>query len=90
MNIKVGDLINGNKKVLLALLDQGELTISELKERCGLSLTGMYSALNKLIKAGLLEEVRESNFPFRRLVRLTKKGREAALLLRRLDEILKM
>jgi len=37
-----------------------------------------------------LEEVRESNFPFRRLVRLTKKGREAALLLRRLDEILKM
>jgi len=87
-NIKVEDIINGNKRVLLALLSQGELTISQLKDYCGLSLTGMYNALNKLLKANLVEEIREDNFPFRRLIRLTRKGRKVALLLRELEELL--
>ncbi len=84
---KIGDLINGNRKVLIALLRYGESTISELKERAGLSLTGIYNSLRKLLDMGLVEEVRESRFPFRRLIRLTDRGRKVALLLEQLDSI---
>lgn len=85
---KMNDLINGNRKVLLALLKYGESTISELKERAGMSLTGIYNSIRKLLDVGLIEEVRESKFPFRRMIRLTEKGRKIASLLEQLDSLI--
>ena len=77
------------QEVLKALLGKEKLTIRALIAIVNRSPNAILAAVNKLVGLGLLEEMREREFPKRRLVRLTSKGVKVAELLHQLDSILR-
>ena len=72
--------------VLLALLKENA-RISKLPKLTGLSTHAVYNAVNRLLKLGLVEERREES-PRIREIYLTEKGREVALKIAELVEVL--
>ncbi|MHC1628146.1 MAG: winged helix-turn-helix transcriptional regulator [Candidatus Nezhaarchaeales archaeon] len=77
------------QEVLKALLDKEKLTMRALIAIVNRSPNAILAAVNKLVRLGLLEEMREREFPKRRLVKLTSKGAKVAELLHQLDLILR-
>lgn len=77
----------GALKLLLHLFREGPKPISELKGRVAWQ-HALYTAVEKLRDAGLVEEIVEREFPKRRLVALTEKGRRVAELLLRVEELM--
>ena len=72
--------------VLLAVYRNGKLTMSELYEKTKFSTITILNHVNALIKAGLLEEEREGNFPKRRVIRVSNEGGRVASLLNLADD----
>jgi len=71
--------------ILLAVYRSGKLTMSELYEKTRFSTITILNHVNALIKAGLLEEEREGNFPKRRVIKVSNEGGRVASLLNLAD-----
>jgi len=71
--------------ILLTVYRSGRLTMSELYERTRFSTITILNHVNGLIKAGLLEEEREGNFPKRRVIKVSGEGKRVASLLNLAD-----
>lgn len=72
---------------ILVLLTKEAYPVSEIIRQVGSSQQAIYNALRKLKDAGLIQEELETDFPRRRLISLTEKGRKVA---EKLEEIEKM
>ena len=79
---------SGASIILIVLLDHGELSYSDIKEKTGLPTHTAYRTLNSLLKNNLIEEKREEEFPRRRLFKLTDRGRKIAEKLVEIEDIL--
>ena len=79
----------GALQALLALLREGPLPLTSLASRVDCSISTLYNAVGKLLKAGLVAEEREEAFPRRRVFKLTEKGRAVAEKLAEVEEILR-
>ena len=75
-------------RILVTLLITGPLSFSELANKVGSSNVTIYNALKRLKKVDLIAEEREEDFPRRRLISLTEKGRKIAKLLVEIEKIL--
>lgn len=75
-------------KVLLALYREGVQPVSSLRREASVGAQTAYTALSRLIELGLVEE-ELINFPKRRLVRLTERGRKVAELYAKAEELLR-
>ncbi|MBM5806041.1 MAG: winged helix-turn-helix transcriptional regulator [Candidatus Verstraetearchaeota archaeon] len=71
--------------ILLTVYRGGKLTMSELHERTRFSTITILNHVNGLIKAGLLEEEREGDFPKRRVIKVSGEGKRVASLLNLAD-----
>lgn len=71
-------------RVLVYLLNNPSVPVSEVMNKGDFSQTSLYNALRKLKDAGLIEEKMEATFPRRRLISLTEKGMTVA---KKLEEI---
>jgi len=75
-------------RILVTLLEDKELTLTALSNKIKCSHSALYSALRKLYDANLIMETREKDFPRRRLISLTDKGKKIAELLVEIERIL--
>lgn len=76
-------------RVLVYLLKSKSSTVSDILNKGNFSQTSLYNALRKLKDAGLIQEELEQEFPRRRLISLTEKGRKVAEKLEEIEGILK-
>lgn len=74
--------------MLIALNKEGAMAVSEAIRKVGVSQQAVYNALRKLKDAGLIEEKLEEEFPRRRLISLTEKGKRVAEALKKIEEVL--
>jgi len=76
-------------RILVLLFRKKEpLTISALRRMINSSQDALYNALKLLYDNGLIAEEREEDFPRRRLISLTDRGRKVAELLVEIERIL--
>ena len=75
-------------RVLLMLLRDGPLGISQLQDRIISSQSSLYNSINRLNANGLTREAKMTAFPFRRKIDLTKKGKYVAKKVAELSDIL--
>ena len=73
-------------RALVYLLKNNRSTISEILNKGDFSQTSLYNALRKLRDAGLIQEELEQEFPRRRLISLTEKGKKVAEKLEEIEE----
>ncbi|MCD6562463.1 MAG: helix-turn-helix transcriptional regulator [Thermoproteales archaeon] len=79
----------GALRILLVLYrNKNPMTISELLDANVVKQFALYNALKKLKEIELIEENREDKWPFRRIFRLTDKGRLVAEKLLEIEDIL--
>jgi len=79
---------NGPLKVLAYLLTVKEpVTLLKISQDTKLNYRTVKNAVETLKELGFVNETIESGPPVRRLIRLTKKGREAAVYARKLLEL---
>lgn len=71
--------------ILLTIYRNGKLTMSALYDKTKFSTITLLNHVNALIKAGLLEEEREGNFPKRRVIKISSEGERVASLLNLAD-----
>jgi DNA-binding MarR family transcriptional regulator len=71
--------------ILLTVYRNGKLTMSELYEKTKFSTITILNHVNALMKAGILEEERESTFPKRRVIKVSNEGKRVASLLNLAD-----
>ncbi|MCX8181648.1 MAG: helix-turn-helix transcriptional regulator [Candidatus Methanomethyliaceae archaeon] len=71
-------------RVLVYLSRNNKSAVSDILNKGDFSQTSLYNALRKLKDAGLIQEELENEFPRRRLISLTEKGRKVA---EKLEEI---
>jgi DNA-binding MarR family transcriptional regulator len=71
--------------ILLTIYRGGKLTMSEIYEKTKFSTITIQNHVNALMKAGFLEEERETSFPRRRMVKLSKEGGRVAMTLNLAD-----
>lgn len=64
------------------------MPVSEAIRKVGASQQAVYNALRKLKDAGLIQEELEQEFPRRRLISLTEKGRKVDEKLEEIEEVL--
>lgn len=76
----------GSIRIMLLLNNKGGLTLTDIKDNVSCSLSAVYNALRKLKDAGLIEEEFEEDFPRRRLISLTEKGKKVAEKLEEIEE----
>jgi DNA-binding HxlR family transcriptional regulator len=74
----------GATTVLLALLFSGEMIFSELARR-GINKGTLNERLKEFKSAQLITEHKEKRLPFKRKIKLTKKGRYIAELVNSID-----
>ncbi|MEM2079418.1 MAG: helix-turn-helix transcriptional regulator [Nitrososphaerota archaeon] len=75
-------------RVLVYLSKNDKCTVSDILNKGDFSQTSLYNALRKLKDAGLIQEELEKEFPRRRLISLTDKGRKVAEKLEEIEQIL--
>ena len=75
-------------KVILTLHKTSQQTISELIRNSNISPNAVYNAVKKLKDAGLIVEELEKEFPRRRLISLTEKGKFVAEKLTEIERVL--
>jgi len=80
----------GACRVLVALNSSGAIPVSEAIRKVGVSQQAVYNALRKLKDAGLIEERMENEFPRRRLISLTEKGKVVAGKLEEIEQKIKV
>ncbi|MEM3390548.1 MAG: winged helix-turn-helix domain-containing protein [Nitrososphaerota archaeon] len=74
-------------RILILLLKEA-YPVSEIIYKVGASQQAVYNALRKLKDAGLIQEELEKEFPRRRLISLTDKGRKVAEKLEEIERLL--
>ncbi|WP_338604881.1 winged helix-turn-helix domain-containing protein (plasmid) [Sulfolobus tengchongensis] len=75
------------ERVLLVLSDEF-LTVTQVIELTKANSSAVLKAINELKEMGLIEEEREKEFPRRRFVKLTDRGKIVAQHLKEIDKIL--
>jgi len=70
--------------LMITLLKYGRLSLLELREKSDLSNQTVYNNVKRLLEMGLIQEELEQEFPRRRLISLTEKGKRVA---EKLEEI---
>ncbi|MCX7914373.1 MAG: winged helix-turn-helix transcriptional regulator [Thermodesulfovibrionales bacterium] len=75
--------------LLITLLKYGKLSLLELREKSELSNQTVYNNARRLKEMGLIQEELENEFPRRRLISLTEKGRKVAEKLEEIEGMLK-
>lgn len=75
-------------RVLVYLLENDSSTISDILNKGDFSQTSLYNALRKLKDADLIQEELEKEFPRRRLISLTEKGKKVAEKLEEIEKLL--
>ncbi|MHA1665121.1 MAG: helix-turn-helix transcriptional regulator [Candidatus Njordarchaeales archaeon] len=75
-------------RILVTLFKNKQLTLTALSSKVNCSHSALYTALKKLYQAKLITETREEDFPRRRLISLTDRGRKVAELLVEIEKIL--
>ena len=75
-------------ETLLTVCKKPGLFLTETTRIVGGSKNAVMSAIEHLIKIGLIKEEREKEFPRRRLLFPTEKGKRIGELLEKIDEIL--
>jgi len=79
----------GTIQVISALKDLTDpLTLLELSKRVDCSNDTMRSAVEVLLKIGVVQQKIEKGPPPRRLISLTEKGKKVAELLEQIEEVL--
>jgi predicted transcriptional regulator len=68
--------------------NNGKMTIRELHLKSRTSTTSINLTLINLERIGLVTENKEKNFPRRRFIILTEKGKKVAELLVKIDDVL--
>lgn len=74
-------------RILFVLLEEGQLKITELKEILRKPATTIYKALNILTELGLVED-KLTEWPVKRFLILTEKGKQVAQLLTEIEKLL--
>lgn len=75
--------------LLITLLKYGKLSLNELREKSELSNQTVYNNARRLKEMELIQEELEQEFPRRRLISLTEKGRKVAEKLEEIEKILR-
>ncbi len=65
-------------KILLALLEGGDVPIMTLPKKARLGSNAVYNSIRWLSERGLVQDTREEKLPRRRLIGLTEKGKKVA------------
>ena len=78
----------GSIRIMLFLNKKGAATLTDIKDGVNCSLSAIYNALRKLRDAGLIQEELEQEFPRRRLISLTEKGKKVAEKLEEIERVL--
>jgi len=80
----------GVVEILLFLLEEERAAdISDMRKKLSIGHSALYSALEKLKKAGLIEEKKRREFPFNRFFLLTSKGKKVAEYLAEIERVLR-
>lgn len=74
--------------LLITLLKHDRLSLNELREKSELSNQTVYNNAKRLVEMGLIQEELEKEFPRRRLISLTEKGRKVAEKLEEIERVL--
>ena len=74
--------------LLITLLKYGRLSLLELREKSNLSNQTVYNNARRLKEMGLIQEELEEEFPRRRLISLTEKGKKVAEKLEEIERLL--
>ena len=85
---EISEIIGVSARVLITLYKNGSIPVTTLQEKSKVSPTALYNSLRKLIQYGLISEEREEDFPRRRLISLTDRGRKVAELLVEIEKVL--
>jgi len=78
----------GAIEFLLYLHKKEKVKVSDALHDLEVGQSALYTALNKLMKAGLITETKSERFPFPRFFTLTDKGRRVAEHLVEISRIL--
>jgi len=78
----------GSVRIILLLSRRGDVTLTDLRDNVGCSISSIYNALPKLKNAGIIQESLEADFPRRRRISLTAKGKRVAEKLADVERIL--
>lgn len=78
----------GSIRIILFINKKGASTLTDIKNGVDCSISAIYNALRKLKDAGLIQEELEQEFPRRRLISLTEKGRKVAEKLEEIERLL--
>jgi len=79
----------GAIELLLYLYRNGETTFTNAVRSLKAGQAALYSAISRLLEAGLITEERGDIFPFTRTLKLTKKGYRVAEYLTEIEKILR-
>jgi len=79
----------GALQVLIVLSKNPGIMLTELLQKVDASSKTVMRAVNHLLKIGLIKEVREEEFPRRRRLYPTEKGRRIGELLEKIEEVLR-
>lgn len=78
---KDNPLINKKSFLILSLLKRQSMNFSELQKKLGGSPNTVKLYVDRLVKYEYLKEEKQKNFPFTRVLRLTKKGMKTLMFL---------
>ncbi len=79
----------GAIEFLLYLYENGETNFTNAVRSLKTGQAALYSAVSRLLEAGLILEERGDVFPFTRKFKLTDRGRRVAMLLAEIEKILR-
>lgn len=73
---------------VLAILLEREMFKGELASKITIGTASIQARVDELVRLGLLEEEPQTVKPFRKIIRLTDKGREVAEMIEKIEEVL--
>ncbi|BDB97472.1 MarR family winged helix-turn-helix transcriptional regulator [Saccharolobus caldissimus] len=82
------EFLNPEQKILIALSDSQGMSVREIIERTKLGSKTVVDAVNYLVEIGLVKEEQQQEFPRKKIIRLTDKGKEISEYLKKIYDIL--
>ncbi|WP_016731967.1 winged helix DNA-binding protein [Saccharolobus islandicus] len=82
------EFLNPEQKILIALSDSQGMSVREIIERTKLGSKTVVDAVNYLVEIGLVKEEQQQEFPRKKIIRLTDKGKEISEYLKKIYGIL--
>ncbi|QGA54560.1 winged helix DNA-binding protein [Sulfolobus sp. E5-1-F] len=82
------EFLNPEQKILIALSDSQGMSVREIIERTKLGSKTVVDAVNYLVEIGLAKEEQQQEFPRKKIIRLTDKGKEISEYLKKIYDIL--